>query len=287
LGHPVPGDGCNSLLPKFQKLINFFDMYDREQLCARMIKNEAEINRLHSRIQETFKRRSESEKSRQEWSQACNELHNRYSALCIPGGLDRDFYERILAGDTATIEVALCFLEVRPYFFRSGYLWKDILRKCKRAPMSGEQSERFAWLVERHTEWKKLRSLKSMRGASVRQYLGPLLLRFYHVFPVKLSDGKFDELATVGDLYAVLCAALKIEPLSKPNRQNGVVREPCKARPQADMSIWAREYNVWRESSWTPEDVWATLVSLIVDVYKLDASFVVTPETIFQMTNGN
>jgi hypothetical protein len=53
------------------------------------------------------------------------------------------------------------------------------------------------------------------------------------------------------------------------------------------MSIWAREYNVWRESSWTPEDVWATLVSLIVDVYKLDASFVVTPETIFQMTNGN
>ena len=49
------------------------------------------------------------------------------------------------------IEIALCFLEVRPYFFRSGYHWKTILQKCKRAPISGEQSERARQLPPPHS----------------------------------------------------------------------------------------------------------------------------------------
>ncbi len=204
-------------------------MHDREQLRAMMIQNAAEINRLKRRIDETARRRSENEQLRQEWSQACEEFHTRYGELCIPGGLDPGFYGRILAGDPATIEVALCFLEVRPYFFRSGYHWKTILQKCKRAPMSGEQSERFARLLERYTEWKRLRSQSSKRGADVRRDLLPLLLRFYNLFPVKLSDGKFDGLVTVGDLYAVLCTALKLEPHSQPEKQKGVVRKPRRA----------------------------------------------------------
>jgi len=262
-------------------------MHDREQLRAMMIENAAEINRLTRRIHETVKRRSESQELRQEWSQACEEFHTRYGELCIPGGFHLNFYERILAGDPSTIEVALCYLEVRPYFFRSGYHWKTILQKCKRAPMSGEQSERFARLLEKYTEWKRLRSLSSKRGAAVRRDLLPLLLRFYKLFPVELSDGKFDGLVTVGDLYTVLCTALKLEPHSQPEGQKGVVREPCRAMPQADMSVWAQEYNAWREFAWTPEDVWATLISTIVEVYKLDASFVIAPETILRQPSAD
>jgi hypothetical protein len=136
-------------------------MEEREQLRATMLENAAEINRLHSRIHETVKRRSESVEAKQEWSRACAEFHARYEELCIPGGWDAGFLERILAADPATIEVALCFLEVRPYFFRSGYHWKTILQKCKRAPMSGEQAERFARLLDKHTEWRRIRKLKS------------------------------------------------------------------------------------------------------------------------------
>jgi dephospho-CoA kinase len=260
---------------------------DQAQLRATLIENAAEINRLHRRIHETVKRRSESEALRQEWLEACQEFHARYAELCIPGGLHPAFYERLLAGDPATIEGALCFLEVRPYFFRSGYHWKTILQKCKRAPMSAEQSERFARLVERYTEWKRLRSLSSQRGAAVRRDLHPLLLRFYEFFPVKLSDGKLDALVTVGDLYNALCTALKLEPHRQPENQKGVAREPQRASPQVDASLQAREYIAWRHYAWTPEDVWATLVSPIVEVYQLDASFVIAPETILRQPSGD
>jgi hypothetical protein len=247
-------------------------MHDREQLRAMMIENAAELNRLSRRIHETVKRRSESEELRQEWKQACDEFHARYEELSIPGGFHPDFYDRILAGDSAALEVALCFLEVRPYFFRSGYHWKTILQKCKRAPMSREQSERFARLLEKYTEWKRLRRQSSERGAAARRDLWPLLRRFYRIFPVKLSDAKFDGLVTVGDLYNVLCTALKVVPQCPSERSKGVVREPCRAIPQADMSVWAREYNAWRQYAWSPEDVWATLVSIVADVYKLARS---------------
>jgi hypothetical protein len=258
------------------------NMHDREQLRAMMIENAAEINQLHCRIHETVKRRSESEELRQEWSQACEEFHARYAGLCLPGGLDQGFDERILAGDPATIEVALCFLEVRPYFFRSGYHWKTILQRCKRAPMSEEQSERFARVLEKYTEWKRLRNLSSTRGAKVRRDLWPLLQRFFQLFPVSLSDHNFDGLETVGDLYSILCKALKAEPQSQPEIQKGVVREPCRAVRQADMSAWAKEYSAWRDCAWTPEDVWAILASTITEAYKLDASFVITPATILR-----
>jgi hypothetical protein len=132
-------------------------MDERERLRARMLENAAEIDRLHHRIHETVKRRGDSEELRQEWTRACQEFHARYDELCIPGGWDDGFLNRILAGDPSTIEIALCFLEVRPYFFRSGYHWKTILQKCKRAPMSGEQAERFARLLDRYAQWKRRR----------------------------------------------------------------------------------------------------------------------------------
>ena len=154
-----------------------------------MVENAAEINRLHRRIHETVKRRGESEELRQEWSQACEEFHAKYGKLCIPGGWDEGFLDRILAGDPATIEIALCFLEVRPYFFRSGYQWKTILQKCKRAPLSGEQAERFAQLLDKYTLWKLVRRQSSMQGAAVRGELWPLLRHFYGASGYLVGEG--------------------------------------------------------------------------------------------------
>jgi hypothetical protein len=151
--------------------------------------------------------------------------------------------------------------------------------------MSKEQSERFAILLENYTEWKRLRKLSSQRGAAVIRDIWPLFQRFYELFPARLADHKFDGLVTVGDLYEVLCRALKVEPHRHPESEKGVVREQCKARPQADMTLWAREYHAWREAAWTPEDVWATLVSTIVDVYKPDASLVISSETVLRKPN--
>lgn len=93
-----------------------------------------------------------SDEAREEWSQACAEFHARYEELCLPWGPYPNFHEKLVAGDPEIVEVALSFLEVRPYFFRSGYHWKTILKKCKRAPMSGQQRERFTVVLQKYAE---------------------------------------------------------------------------------------------------------------------------------------
>jgi hypothetical protein len=90
--------------------------------------NEKKINHLHSRIHETFKARDKNEHKYREWQDACQEFHSSYDALAFPGGFE-GAYERILNGDPLAIEAGLCFIELRPYFFRSGYMYKDLLRK--------------------------------------------------------------------------------------------------------------------------------------------------------------
>lgn len=243
-----------------------------------MLENATEIERLHRRIHETVKRRSESAAAREEWSRACSEFHVQYEKLWLPGGPYPSFYEKIVAGDPEMVEVALCFLEVRPYFFRSGYHWKTILQKCKRAPLFGEQAERFANLLQKYTEWRRRRNLSSRRGAAVRRNLVSLELRFHRLFPVKLADFKFEHLVTVGDVYNLLCDALKIEAVA-PTEGVGTVREPYRMGMGAGMSAWAKEYAAWRDRSWTAEDVWATLTSIIKDVYQINRSAVIVTET--------
>jgi hypothetical protein len=200
--------------------------------------------------------------------QACAEFHARYKLLCLPGGWDDGFYGRILEGEPDAVERALCFLEVRPYFFRSGYMWKDILQKCKRAPMGVEHAARFAALLERIREWKAVRQGQSERGRSVRTNLMTLLSRCGDIFRVYLPDGKLDGLVTVGDLYALLCAELKIEAKDKPDERSG--------------RVWPYQ-PAWDHTSrqWSAEDVWTTLVATIREVHRLDVSSHLDRETIF------
>ena len=136
---------------------------DAERIKKTIRKNAAEIVRLHDRIQETVRHRQESPKKRLEWEQACAEFHRRYSNLAFPGGYEGAL-ERIASGDPNTVEVAICFLECRPYFFRSGYMFKDILRRCRRAPMSPQQTARFKVIEVKLADWKqrKLSSKKAL-----------------------------------------------------------------------------------------------------------------------------
>ena len=250
-----------------------------EALREKMAENAADINRLQERVHESFKHRDESAESRQVWSQACGEFHDRYAELSLPGGPYPNFYAQIRAGDSAMIEVALCFLEVRPYFFRSGYHWKTILQRCKRAPMSESQSERFRRIWQRYSEWRQTRILSGERGRLVRRKLWPLLQRFYQLFPVRFADHSLDGLTTAGDLYVLLCRKLKSEPVSHPEMLNGKVRKPCGAIERNDMAASAREYEAWRRAEWAPEDVWATLAAVIRETYGLETSVEISPET--------
>jgi len=110
------------------------------------------INRLKKRINETFA----DGKRRVEWKEACREFHAKYEELAFPGG-ERTAYKRILSGDYNAIEAGLAFIECRPYFFRSGYMFKDLLRKLKKAPLDDGQQQRLDIVIKKFKDYKAQR----------------------------------------------------------------------------------------------------------------------------------
>jgi hypothetical protein len=124
-----------------------------EQIKTTIRENAIELSRLNARIHETFKERDQGDRQFDQWSAVCEEFHARYNTLAFPGGYDGAL-DRIHTGDKFTIEAALCFLEVRPYFFRSGYMYKDILRRLKRSPLSEPQRLRLDEVLRRLEAWR-------------------------------------------------------------------------------------------------------------------------------------
>jgi hypothetical protein len=254
-------------------------MLKSERLREQMIENAAEINRLHRRVHETFSG-SRGEHSREQWTQACREFHDRYAQLCMPGGWDSGFMARLKAGEFHTVETALCFLELRPYFFRSGYMWQDLLRKCKRVPMSEEQAARFIALLERYSAWKANRAAKATRGSRVRNNLSTLFLRFERLFPAHFQDTDLEGVNTVGDLYCTICLAMKIEALKEPEAGDGKARKPYSPGKFLRFpSLELHKSEAHARSSWNAADVWATLLATIREVYALGGEFPLTAET--------
>ena len=116
------------------------------QLAELIRSNAEELRTLNARIHETARLRNRSPEDLQNWQAACQAFHSSYDALAFPGGYD-DALERIATSEPDAVDAALCFLEVRPFFFRSGYMYKDILRKVKRAALNNEQAARLANIV--------------------------------------------------------------------------------------------------------------------------------------------
>ena len=127
-----------------------------DQIKTLMLAYAAEITRLHSRVREAFAHRSESPQKWKDWQRACEDCHNPSPKLSWPVPYrGKSWLEAISSGEETAVEYALCFLECRPYFFRSGYMYKDILRKCKKAPMSQEHAERFRVISEKLEVYRK------------------------------------------------------------------------------------------------------------------------------------
>ncbi len=122
-------------------------------LKLRIQANAIEIARLHSRIHQTYVLCDRSPEKLKEWKRACEAFHRQYDDLAFPGGY-RGAGQRILDGDAESMEAAICFLELRPYFFRSGYMFKAILSKAKRAPLNTEQAARLQHVIKNLAEYK-------------------------------------------------------------------------------------------------------------------------------------
>jgi hypothetical protein len=123
------------------------------ELRRKVIQNSAECARLHGQIHSTFKEREETDDKRYAWIQACAEFHARFDQLSFPGGYSTAA-ERIARGDAEAIEAAIIFLELRPYFLHSGYMFKELIQRCKRAELTPDQAGRFSDVLKAVGRWK-------------------------------------------------------------------------------------------------------------------------------------
>jgi hypothetical protein len=113
----------------------------------------AEITRLKARIDTTVLLRGKSPAHYAAWSEACAEFHRRYNMLAFPGGYVEALV-KFAAGDPSPIEATLSFLEQRPYFFRSGYMFKTLMRRVKRAELKQGQRKRLDAVLVRQAAWR-------------------------------------------------------------------------------------------------------------------------------------
>lgn len=105
------------------------------------------------------KKKTVSPEAHAEWTLACAESHRDYDNLAFPGGYESGL-KKIRSGDRTAVEYALCFLEVRPYFFRSQYMRKTLKRLLKRAALDSQQTERLQRALDSDQKHRQTKSQK-------------------------------------------------------------------------------------------------------------------------------
>ena len=106
-----------------------------------LITQEADkLNKLHKKVHETFRFRGEGEKGYRAWEEACKLFHEYKSPL-------DEYFEKACNcekfDDKDLLEFVVQFLEVDPWFFRSGYLKEIFLTKIKRSNISVKTKTRL------------------------------------------------------------------------------------------------------------------------------------------------
>ena len=88
---------------------------------------------------------------------ACVEYDQRHGQLAFPGGY-ANALKQLAEHDPNTVDVVLTFLEVRPYFFRSGYMWKTLLKRVQRVPMGAKHQARLQKILAAYAVYRAARS---------------------------------------------------------------------------------------------------------------------------------
>jgi hypothetical protein len=107
-----------------------------EGIAAAAVRLEA----LHAEVGRTAKTRDRDAVSHREWRQACDAYHSFESPL---DPYIRQACEDSLYTDKNLIEFVVCFLEVDPRFFRSGYLKQMFITRLKRSELDEATKRRL------------------------------------------------------------------------------------------------------------------------------------------------
>jgi len=109
-----------------------------------IIEESSKLEELHAEIHRAVALRDRDVVHRRAWEQACKEFHSYSSSLDT-------FFERACDDDRYSdrdlIEFAICFLEVDPMFFRSGYLKQIVITRLKRSELREGDKSRLRGVV--------------------------------------------------------------------------------------------------------------------------------------------
>jgi hypothetical protein len=101
---------------------------------------------LNDAIHRTFPFRDCGKKKRfQEWSDACEAWHSYQSPL--EKFWSDEFKSLVQSGDRSAINELITYLEVDPYYFRSGYLKGRLARIIKGSPRAIEDDRRLRGVI--------------------------------------------------------------------------------------------------------------------------------------------
>jgi len=204
-----------------------------------ILKNAEKLRQLYALTKMTAEERGTREYPSQKWTTPLQELHATYSDLCFPGGEDNILC--ITAGDAAAMEAALCYLECRPYFHRSGYLFQIILKYAKRAPLSQPQKLRLQAVIDKRDAWR--RNL-------------PDLLR---------AQADKGDAAALGKLAELYFGGYKYVPSLKRNTAEGMkllrmAAERDDPNAQETLSLYY-SYGLYIPKNWAEAYFWASLAA--------------------------
>jgi hypothetical protein len=96
--------------------------------------NAARLRELHDELHRAFREHPHGPAHQA----ACHAFRSNYDQLAFPGGLEAGLV-RLKALEPDAVEIAIRFLEADPWFFRSGYIKEEIIRRLKHAPLTTAQ----------------------------------------------------------------------------------------------------------------------------------------------------
>ncbi len=106
--------------------------------------NAARLRALHAELHRAFLEDSHGPTH----TAACAAFQRSYNALAFPGGLEH-FFKRLKRLEPSAIDEAIEYLEADPWYFRSGYVKEEIVRRLKKAPITERQRHRLAVVILR------------------------------------------------------------------------------------------------------------------------------------------
>jgi hypothetical protein len=109
--------------------------------------NTKRIRELHEKMHSTLRGLACGTSTVAEQEQAAEAFKAEFDTLAFPGGFEAGV-SRIMDGDSKTIDYALAFLEVWPYFYQSGIMRKKIIQLLKRVGLTPQQSARFDRVIK-------------------------------------------------------------------------------------------------------------------------------------------